>query len=133
MPKQRSAPPGQVPPIYILGMMFYGMEYPFGWFGSAVLALLPPSFLHTCLLAEHRKLKNPWLKISATQQQLKHQRVINIILTLNSKHSTVPATKKKINSIPAKTRTREKLKKQRKRTRTDTQKEYLKRQKISKK
>ena len=43
--------------------------------------MLPPSFLHTCLLAEHGKLKSPWLKISATQQQLKHQCVINIILT----------------------------------------------------
>ena len=29
-------------------------------------ALLPPSFLHTCLLAEHGKLESPWLKISAT-------------------------------------------------------------------
>ena len=23
-------PPGQLPPVYILGMMFHGMEYPFG-------------------------------------------------------------------------------------------------------
>ena len=30
---------------------------------------------------------------------------INIILTLNPKHSTVPATKKKVNSVPAETRT----------------------------
>ena len=40
---------------------------------------------------------------------LKHQRVINVILTLNPKHSTVPATKKKINSIPAEIRTAEPL------------------------
>ena len=26
VPKQRSAPPGQLPPVYILGMMSYGME-----------------------------------------------------------------------------------------------------------
>lgn len=30
---------------------------------------------------------------------------INIILTLNRKPSTVPATERKINSIPSKTRT----------------------------
>ncbi|KAK4829726.1 hypothetical protein QYF61_006187 [Mycteria americana] len=43
---------------------------------------------------------------SLTSQQLKHQCVINIILILNPKHSTTPATRKKINSIPAETRTR---------------------------
>ena len=31
--------------------------------------------------------------------------VINILLILNPKHSTVPATRKKVNSIPAETRT----------------------------
>ena len=30
VPKQRLAPPGQLAPVYILGMMSYGMEYPFG-------------------------------------------------------------------------------------------------------
>ena len=45
VPEQRSAPPGQLPPVYILGMMSYGMEYSFGQFGSAVLAVSPPSFL----------------------------------------------------------------------------------------
>ena len=30
VPELRSAPPGQLPPVYILGMMFHGMEYPFG-------------------------------------------------------------------------------------------------------
>ena len=30
VPEQRSAPPNQLPPIYILGIMSYGMEYPFG-------------------------------------------------------------------------------------------------------
>lgn len=28
------------PPVYILGMMSCGMEYPFGHFGSALLAML---------------------------------------------------------------------------------------------
>ena len=26
VPEPRSAPPGQLPPVYILGMMFHGME-----------------------------------------------------------------------------------------------------------
>ena len=44
VPKQRSLP-GQLPPFYVLGMMSNGMEYPFGQFGSAVLAVSPPNFL----------------------------------------------------------------------------------------
>ena len=46
-------------PVYILNMSSYGMEYPFGSFRSAVLAMLPPSFLCICFLAEHGKLKIP--------------------------------------------------------------------------
>ena len=30
VPEPRSTPPGQLPPVYILGMTFHGMEYPFG-------------------------------------------------------------------------------------------------------
>ena len=30
VPEPRCAPPGQLPPVYILGMTFHGMEYPFG-------------------------------------------------------------------------------------------------------
>ena len=30
VPEPRSAPPGQLPPVYILGMTFHGMEYPLG-------------------------------------------------------------------------------------------------------
>ena len=44
VPEQRS-PPGQLPPVYILGMTSHGVEYPFGQFGSAVLAVSPPNFL----------------------------------------------------------------------------------------
>ena len=42
---EQPLPPGQLPPVYILGMTSHGMEYPFGQFGSAVLAVSPPSFL----------------------------------------------------------------------------------------
>lgn len=45
--------------------------------------------------------KRPWLSVSTTQLQLKHQSVTNFILILNSKHSTLLATSKKNNFIPA--------------------------------
>ena len=35
----------------------------------------------------------------------KHPCVINILLILNPKHNTIPATRKKINSVPAEART----------------------------
>ncbi|KAJ7416708.1 Geranylgeranyl pyrophosphate synthase [Pitangus sulphuratus] len=54
--------PGQVPPLYILGMTFYVMAYPCGQLGSAVLAMLPASFSCTCCLEEHGKLKSPSLR-----------------------------------------------------------------------
>ena len=64
--------------------------------------MLPPSFLHTCLLAEHGKPKSPWLKCylattkpSGCYQQYSHTK---------SKTHTVPATKR-VNSVPAETRT----------------------------
>lgn len=38
------------PTVYILGMMLYGMKYPFSQFRSRVLAMLSPSFLCTCSL-----------------------------------------------------------------------------------
>lgn len=93
-------------PVNALTMMLHGMEYPFGKFGSAVLTGLPTSFLCTSSLPEHGKLKNPGFRVSTAQQQPKYQCVTSIILILNPKHSTVPATKKKINSpIPAGSRT----------------------------
>ena len=44
------------PPVLLLSMMLYGMEYPFGWFGSAVSSVSLPSLLPTpSLLAEGRE------------------------------------------------------------------------------
>ena len=51
VPEQRSLHPGQLPPVYILGMTPYGLEYPFGQFGSAALAVSPPNFLCPSSLA----------------------------------------------------------------------------------
>ena len=45
VPEQQFTPPSQFLPVYRLGMTSYGMEYSFGQFGSAVLAVSPPSFL----------------------------------------------------------------------------------------
>jgi len=39
--------PSFFPLLSVLSMMSYGMEYPFGLLGSAVLAVSPPSFLCT--------------------------------------------------------------------------------------
>ena len=50
--------------VYILSMTLDSMEYPFGQLGPAVMAILPPSFFCTSLLAEGGKLKSPWLSIS---------------------------------------------------------------------
>lgn len=53
------APPGQLPPVYILSMAFYGVEHPFGHVGSPVLVMIPPSFPCSSSLAEHRTMKRP--------------------------------------------------------------------------
>lgn len=104
VPDKQLAAPDQ-PSLYTDHEMLHGMEYPFGTFRCAVLAVLPPSFLCTCLLPEHGKLKNPGLRVSTAQQLPKYQCVTNIILILNPKHSTVPAAWKKSNSpTPAESR-----------------------------
>ena len=52
VPEQRLLPPSQLPPAYILSMTSYGMEYPFGQFGSAVPAMLPLVHLLACRVWE---------------------------------------------------------------------------------
>ena len=44
VPKQQF-PPTPLPPVYILDMTPHSMEYPFGQFGSAALAVSSPNFL----------------------------------------------------------------------------------------
>lgn len=75
---------------------WYGMEYPFGQFSSAVLGMLPPGLLCTCSLAEPETLRGPWIRVRTTQQQQKHPFVISIAFILNPEHRTVSATKMKI-------------------------------------
>lgn len=102
-------PSWPAPPVYILGTAFYSLEYLFGWFRSAILAMLPPSFLYTCSLSGHGKLKNHWLRINTTQQEMKSQCVIKIVLIRNPKHINVPATSKKTDFIPTETRHAQKV------------------------
>lgn len=41
IPEQQSATLNKTPAIYIVGMTFCGMEYPFGQFRMPVLAMFP--------------------------------------------------------------------------------------------
>lgn len=54
VPEHQSAPPGQLLPVYILGMVSYGVEYSFGQFGLAVLAVTTHNFLCTSSLLAGR-------------------------------------------------------------------------------
>jgi len=42
-PEQQLPPPGQLSPVFLFSMTGHGIEYPFGQFGSVVLAMLLPS------------------------------------------------------------------------------------------
>lgn len=52
IPEQWSSPSRvyELSPVHILSVTFYCMKYPFGWFGPAVPAMLPPSQLPVHLL-----------------------------------------------------------------------------------
>lgn len=47
--------------------------------------------------------ESPWLCASTALQQLGHWCFISIILILNTRHSTIPATRKNIDAVPAET------------------------------
>lgn len=64
--KEWSDPSQVTPPVYILGMTFSGVKYPFGQFVSADLAPLPPSFECSSSAAEYETLKSPLLGINTT-------------------------------------------------------------------
>lgn len=105
IPEQWPVAPSQLTPVYIQSMTFHGLEYPLDHFGSAVPDYGPSQLFVHLLTIRAQKTEKSRLMVTTTQQQLKHQHIlINIILILNLKHSTVPATKEKINSIPAEIR-----------------------------
>lgn len=66
-PRQWLAPQGWLSPVYSLSRLLYGMEYSLGQFRSAVLTMLPPDFLCSCFLGEHKKFETPWFRVSATK------------------------------------------------------------------
>lgn len=58
-------------------MMLYGMGFPLGQCGSAILVRIPTP---SCSLAEqYKKLKRTWFCAAIDQQQLKHQCVVNTV------------------------------------------------------
>lgn len=102
-PPHPSAAPDYLLSVYIPRMTFCCMEYPLGQFGSAVPDMLPPSFLLISSLPENGKLKSPWFGVSTAEEIPKHQCIVNIILRLNKKKTTVPYSRNKI--IPLETGT----------------------------
>lgn len=99
------SPPSQPPPVLLFSMISCDMRYVFGQFGSW---LCPLSASHAypaySLAKQQERQKSPSFGVS-TVQQLKHQCVMNVIFNLNPNHSTIPAARKKISPIPAKTKT----------------------------
>lgn len=70
------------------------------------VVLLPSSFLCSSSLEKCETLKNAWIKTNMTLLSPKHQGIIDIILIMDTKHSSVPVIKKKMNPIPAEIRTK---------------------------
>lgn len=72
----------------------------------SLFCTLPAScaFLTFPLAEQNEKQENPWLFVSTALHQWKHGCVIKIIFLLNPRHTIIPATTKKINSIPAEIR-----------------------------
>lgn len=105
--------PGQLPPVLWVNTLTYGMEYPCGQLGSAVLILSTPSFLHSPSPLTGRAVwggETHELCISPAWQQLVvviNWCIIYIILTLNPKHNTMLATRKKLTLSQLKPRHKE--------------------------
>lgn len=91
-------------PVSMLAMTFFVMEYTFGQFRS-VSWLCSLSASWVLLAGRAWDTEKSLIAVSTAQHQLKRPCVTNILLTLNPNHTTVPATRGKINPIPAKTRT----------------------------
>lgn len=93
-------PPQTIPP----NLYSDSMEYPFVQFRSPVLAVLPPNVSCTSSLVEHGNWKvfdSGWALLSNNL----NFSVLSTFFSLNPEHSTVPVTRKKMNTAPAETRT----------------------------
>lgn len=80
--------------IHLVSLGQLSFFFPFPAFST-------PSFLES----QYEKLKNTWLSVITAQQNLKYPYIINIIIILNPKHGTIPASVKKIDSLSTETRT----------------------------
>lgn len=77
----------------------------YGIFLCPVRVSCPDCAPPACCAAPASQLESPWLCINTAWQQPTQRRVIRILLILNPKPSAIAATRKKMNSIPAETRT----------------------------
>lgn len=97
VPEQHSAFPSQFLLVYMLNVAFCGTDHPLGssshppWLCFLVASWAPARW-------QSMGTQKASDRVSTTEQKMKHQCVINMILLLNPKHSNVP-TKKKINSM----------------------------------
>ena len=102
-------PPPPFSLLLLLSVTSYGMGYPFGLLGSAVLSLSPPSLLPIpTLLAFGRRSgleRQPWCCASTAWQKPKHWCVVNTAVAANAKLSTTWDAVRKTNSILARTST----------------------------
>ena len=108
VPEQRS--PRPTPPSLYTGhgITWYGIPLWPLWVscpGCVLCQLLVPLQFSRWLGIRSWKILD--FRLNATEQQLKTSVLSTLFSYLTQKHSTVPATRKTINSIPAETRTRE--------------------------
>lgn len=104
IPEPQSVPFPSSFPVYIMDMLFHGVEYPFSKFRSSVPTVVSPSalflllfflFLFLYLLTGRARVQKTFLTQHEHYLAPQYQSVSNIILTLNPKQSTIPATGKK--------------------------------------
>lgn len=73
-------------PVLLFHVIPYGIEYPFGQFGSAVLFFPLPGCCaspDSMLAGQCETMKIPWISVSTAEQQLKYHCLINIVFHLN--------------------------------------------------
>lgn len=90
-----------LPPLAEHDAIWCGISLWSFWVSCPGSFCTPSSFL----AGQYKKPKSTGLDVSTVQQQLQRCCVISIIHTLNPEHSTIVATGKKTNLIPAETRT----------------------------
>lgn len=99
--------PQATTPVLLLITMSYGMEYSFCCLGTCPGCVPSQLFVSPQPLCWQGIMRS-WkvlFPVSTALQHLKHQCFITTIFIIYPKHSTLPASMKKMYSIPAETRT----------------------------